>query len=336
MTTNNAHPNRVQWEDAAHAIETAQSILIVTHVNPDGDAIGSSLGLANALRERGKKVDVAVDGGVPEFLSYIPGAQTVQSSLESGAWDVMLSLDASDAPRTGDVGAFGRAHSAKVINVDHHETNDLFGDIFLVVPEVASTAEIIFDWLTRIGHPISRETAISLLTGLVTDTRGFRTSNTKPSTLNAAQRLMDAGAPLSEISIRTLESRPFSTIELWRHALQSLELKKWVASAAITQENLKQAQIADLTDGGLVGLLISANQVMIAIVFKEKSDGRVEISMRSKPGFDVAQVAVSLGGGGHKQAAGATIDGPLDAAKARVLPMLDAAVKAGDFKAAQI
>jgi phosphoesterase RecJ-like protein len=134
---------------------------------------------------------------------------------------------------------------------------------------------------------------------------------------------------LADIVSRTLVSKPYSTIELWRQALQSVTLQDSIISATITRADLNQAHLPEATDSGLVGLLIAVQEAAIAVVFKELAGGRVEISFRSKPGFDVAGVAFSLGGGGHKQASGVTIDGPLEAAQARVMALLREAVKEG-------
>jgi phosphoesterase RecJ-like protein len=321
--------NKLQWSEATEAVNAASSILAVTHLNPDGDAIGSLLGLVNALRERGKNVVAVVDGGVPEFLQYIPGQETVLSKLESGDWELMISLDSSDNERTGEAGVYGRAHSGKIINLDHHPTNTLFGDIYLVMPEAVSAAEIVYRWLEYMQHPLSRDVALPLLTGMVTDTMGFRTSNVRAETLGIVQQLMAAGASLTEVMARTLMSTPYSTVELWKRSLPSAQLDGAVISADVRQQDLQAAHILEATDAGLVSFLNTVDEAMIAVVFKELADGRVEISLRSKPGFDVGSVAFSLGGGGHKQASGATIAGPLEAARLRVLPLLHEAVAAG-------
>ena len=321
--------NSLQWFEATEAVKQAASVLLVTHVNPDGDAIGSLLGLALALWEQGKKVVAAVDGGVPDFLKFVPGTDTVESKLKHGKWDLMVSLDSSDEERTGVAGVFGRARSLKVINLDHHPTNTLFGDIFLVMPNAVSATEVVYRWLGYMEHPISQPVATALLTGLVTDTLGFRTSNVNADTLGIAQGLMAAGASLSEITFRSLSSTPYKTIELWKQAFQSIQLNNAVVSAVVTQEDIKTAKLDDMTDGGLVSLLITVNEAMIAVVFKELEDSHVELSFRSKPGFDVATVAFSLGGGGHRQASGATIAESLAAAQERVMPLLYAAIEQG-------
>ena len=314
--------NRTDWSAASQAVEAANAIIIVTHVSPDGDAIGSLLGLANVLRERGKSVDCAVDGGVPAFLNFLPRAGSTRDRLKKGNWDLLISVDASDEERTGEVGEYARAHSKQSINLDHHPTNTLFGDIFLVMPDAVSASEVIYHWLNHMNHDLSADVATPLLAGLATDTLGFRTSNVTPETMHIATQLMAAGASLPEIMARTLESKSYRTVELWKHALDTVALRGQVVEAVVSQAALKAAGLDEVTDGGLVGLLSKVNEARVAVVFKELENGRVEISLRCKPGYDVAQVAFSVGGGGHKQASGATIDGPIEAARERILPML--------------
>ncbi len=320
----------LNWTEATGAVDSAKSILLVTHISPDGDAIGSLLGLGNALRERGCAVTtLVVDKGVPPYLRFLPGADGVLPALTSGEWELMISLDASDEERTGDAGVYGRAHSKTVINIDHHPTNTLFGGIYLFLPDAVSTSQIVQQWLEFINQPLTRDSALPLLTGLVTDTQGFRTSNVRPETLGYAQKLMQAGASLTEVTQRTLASTPYQNIQLWKYVLPSVELKDGVISAMVTQEDAHRAGLADVTDAGLVEFLVTANEAMISVVFKALTDGRIEVGFRCKPGYDVSKVAFSLGGGGHKQASGATIAGPLDVAKARVMPLLRDAYRQG-------
>lgn len=321
--------NRPDWAEASHSVMAAKSILVVTHVKPDGDAIGSLLGLTLALREQGKTVEAAVDGGIPEAFRFLADWNLVRDELQIGEWELMISVDASDEERSGVVGVYGRAHSAKVINLDHHPTNTLFGDIHLVLSEAVSATEIIFQWLTRMSIALSQPVATALLTGLVTDTIGFRTSNVNPTTLDIGSQLMRAGAPLYDIINRTLVTKPLSHIELWKKVFPSIQAQNSIISAVVTQENLNQAGLADMTDGGLVSMLVAAEEPVIAVVFKEQPENKVELSLRSKPGYDVGRVAFSLGGGGHKQAAGATITGTLEEARSRVMPLLEKVVQQG-------
>jgi bifunctional oligoribonuclease and PAP phosphatase NrnA len=318
------------WHEVTQRIHAAHRILIVTHVFPDGDALGSLLGLGLALRAQGKQVDLAVDDDIPKYLEFLPHVAEIQLALAQGDWDLLISLDASDEARIGKVGAYGRAHTTYTLVIDHHPTNTLFGDLNIVQADAVSTTEMVQDWLALTQQPLTLEIATALLTGLVTDTMGFRTSNVNAKTLQLAQALMSAGAPLSAIVARTLNSKPYRAIKLWQRVLASVQLEAGLISGVVTIEDWKAAGFEDSTDGGLVSFLVTTDEVKVAVVYKEDTDNKVEISLRSTKPYDVGAVALSLGGGGHKQASGATIEGPLDAAQARVTSLLRAAIVAGD------
>lgn len=321
---------RTDWADATALIQSAQKIVVVTHISPDGDAFGSMLGLVNGLLSLGKQVNCAVDDGVDDYMAFLPNSDLVQSKLTEGEWDVMISTDASDEQRTGECGAYARAHSQKVINLDHHATNTLFGDVYLIDSTAVSATEVVFRWFETMNLSLDKNIALPLLTGLVTDTLGFRTSNVTADTLAIAQKLMSAGASLAEVTARTLDNRPFDAIRIWRYALATTELHEGgVISAELTLADAQQVGMTEANDLGLVGFLVKVDEAMIAVVFKEVDGGRINVSMRAKSGFNVAQVAFALGGGGHIQASGATVDGLLDDVKARVIPMLIEAAKAG-------
>ncbi len=322
MTTTNS-----PFSAATQAVAAAQTIVLVTHVNPDGDAIGSLMATANTLRAQGKTVIAAVDGGVPDFLQFLPGTSSVVPALTEGEWDLFISLDSSDEARTGKSGVYARAHSRVVMNVDHHPTNTGFGSLHVIIPIAVSTTEILLNWLLEAGWPLTLDVAVPLLTGLVTDTRGLRTSNVTNATLAAAQTLTEAGASLSEIMAQALETLSYGTLELWKYALPSVELRDAVISANITQANARSAGTEAGDKGDLVSIMLSIKEAKVSVIFTETPEGSIEVSLRSKPGYDVSRVAFSLGGGGHRQASGATIPGPLDAARARVLPLLDDVVR---------
>lgn len=316
------------YQAAADAIARSEKIVCVTHFKPDGDAIGSLLGMTLHLRAQGKIVTAAVDDGVPPYLRYVPGSETVQAKLKSGDFDLAIALDAADEERGGAALAYAKAHAPLIINIDHHPTNTRFGDIHLIEPDAVSTTEVLVRWYTALDWTYDTATATALLTGLVTDTLGFRTNNVMPSTMATVQALMERGAPLYTIIAKTLGSHGFLTVELWKYGLQTVQLQQGVISAEISKDVLKQLRVEKLGDvGGLVGFLNQTEEAKAAVVFREQADGRVEISFRCKPGYNVATVAVSLGGGGHTLAAGATVPGPLADVKARVLPLLAEAVK---------
>lgn len=333
MTMTSSSPD---WIGAARAVQHAERILIATHFNPDGDAIGSLLGIGNALLALGKSPVLMVDGGVPDYLQFVPNSNQVIGVIPADpadgaplAFDLMIAVDSSDEARTGKAGEYGRARSATVINLDHHATNTRFGDYHLVVPDAVSATEIAAAWLPYLGVELTADIAIPLLTGLVTDTIGFRISSVTPNTLALAQELMAAGASLAEIVAQTLNNKPYSSLELWKYALQTVQLNDDLISGRISKEDLGKARLGEAMDGGLIGLLISIREAVVAVVYKEKSDNTVEISFRSKVGYDISVVAKALGGGGHKQAAGATLPGSPDQVEAQVTPYLREAIRAG-------
>jgi len=215
------------------------------------------------------------------------------------------------------------------VNLDHHPTNTLFGDANLVDPQTVASAEGVLDWLDYMQVPLDRTSATCPLTGLVTDTLCFRTDNVTPDTLGKAQRLMRLGAPLSEIVQRTVNRKTYAGLRLWQAVMPTIRLEDHVIWAVITQEMFRQSGFNGSDDDGLVSMLIQVEEAYISAVFREKPDGTIEIGFRAVPGFDTSAVAVSLGGGGHRLASGATVSEPLETLVPRVVEQLKAAVRAG-------
>ena len=321
--------SEAQWRQAAAAISDARSILVISHIAPDGDAVGSLLGMAGALRDAGKEVTAVIDGGAPPELRFVPHSETILPAITDMEFDLMVSVDSSDIERIGVAGAYGLAQSKRVINLDHHPTNTRYGDIYLIVPEAVAATEIVFDFLSYLGSAITYDIAYALLTGLITDTQGFRISATNPRTLEIAQALMACGAPLSQIMAQTLNRRPYEEIELWKLVLPTVRLDRGLISAEITQAQVKQAGLAGAGDGGLVSHLVNVDRALVSVVFKEVAAQSIEVSFRAKPGFNVADVAFALGGGGHTLASGCTVSGSLSQVKDRVLPLLRQAIAEG-------
>lgn len=307
----------------AELLLAAQRVLVMCHINPDGDAIGSMLGLGWLLRERPDlQCTLVCADPVPPELRFLPGADTVANDVPQASYDVVCALDASDPARLGAVYRAGYFGHAPVLVLDHHITNVRFGTFNYVDTRAASTAQIVLDLGGELGAPLTAEAAVCLLTGLVTDTLGFRTSNVTANVLVAALRLVEAGASIPEITQRTLNSRPAGVLRLWGRALGQLRVEGQVAWTEVTREMRAACGIAGDDDGGLVSQIISAQEASIAVVFNELLDGRIEVDLRAKPGADVSDVALSLGGGGHRQAAGCVLPGPLSHAEAVVLGRL--------------
>lgn len=312
-------------EAIARFILDAQRVMAITHVAPDGDAIGSLLGLGSALRWLRKEYTLACADPVPRGFIYLPGSETivtgpepVLSPAEVGEYDLVISLDCSDLDRLG--AAYDESLAGlPIVNVDHHLTNTHFGTANWVDTEAASTAEMVLDLVESLGVPLDSDMALCLLNGIVTDTLGFRTPNTTPRAMRAALKLMEGGAQLPEVTEHVFNRRPFADICLWGKALNGLQLEGKIVWSQITQAMRQECAFSENGDAGLVNFLSTTDEADVVIVFVEQDDGRIEVGMRSVPGVDVATVALNLGGGGHPQAAGCILDGDLNEAQKIVL-----------------
>ena len=324
----------MNWNNVSALVRDAKKIALLTHLAPDGDAIGSLMGLSLALRSMGKEATPVVDGGVPQNLAFIPGSATVQPTLNGAQHDLVIALDCGDESRMGEAGKQVRAQLARkpLINLDHHWSNTRFGDENMVNTEWAATAEGVYEWLEALGVHLSPDVSQGLLCGIVTDTLCFRTDNTTPQTLDKAQHLMASGANLSYIVQHTLSRISTSTIRLWGQVMPTVRIEDrviWVNVSIAARKTVGMTEGGDMKDGGLSSVLLQADEAYISCVFTEKENNKVELSLRAVPGFDVSQVAVALGGGGHRPAAGATVDGTLSEVEARVIPLLKEAARAG-------
>jgi bifunctional oligoribonuclease and PAP phosphatase NrnA len=321
----------MEWSSATELLTAAERIAIVTHVSPDGDAIGSLLGLGHALRDSGKVVTLAVDEGVPSSLEFLPGVGEVQKNLNGAEVDLIIAVDCADESRMGHAGKQARKLQVPLVNLDHHLSNPGFGDANLIDAAWVSASEGVLDWLETMHFALSPLAAQCLLCGIITDTQGFRTDSTKPSTLAKSQRLMERGGDLNFIVQHTLARLSTSTIRLWALVMPTLQIVDHViwASVTLTARKASGKTGNDTKDGGLSTLILQADDAYVSCIFHEKEHNEVELSMRAVPGFDVASVATALGGGGHRLAAGATIVGSLTEAEARIVPLLKEAAKTG-------
>jgi phosphoesterase RecJ-like protein len=306
-------------------LAAAARVLLITHVNPDGDAIGSLLGFGLALRAAGKDVVMACADPVPDIFRYLPASDEI-TATPAGPFDLVVVLDVSDAARMGSVGA-GLERQPDLV-FDHHITNGGFGRLNFIDVEAASTAELVVELMPGLGLTLSQPVAECLLTGVVTDTLGFRTSGTSIKTLSVTQRLMAAGAKLHSIYDLALFKRSYSAVRLWAQGLARLQLKHRIAWARLPLDARQASGFRGIGDADLINVIASIREADVAIVFVEQPDGKVKISWRSVPGINVAAIAVEFGGGGHAPAAGAEVAGTLDEVEARVLAATRARLKA--------
>jgi len=312
-------------EAAVRFIHNARRVVAITHVAPDGDAIGSLLGLGRALRWLGKEYTLACADPVPRRFTYLPGSEAIVTGPR-GEYDLVISLDCGDLERLG--AAYDESLvGLPIINIDHHVTNTHFGTVNWIDTRVASTAEMVLELVERLDVPLDSDMALCLLNGIVTDTRGFRIPNTPLRTMRAVLKLMEAGAQLPEITAHVFNQRPFSDICLWAKALNGVQLDGRIIWSQITRTMRQECALSEKGDAGLVNFLGTTAEADVAIVFIEEDDGRVKVEMRSVPGVDVSAVARDLGGGGHPQAAGCTLNSDLDEAREKVLRAVSEAVE---------
>jgi len=299
-------------------VRDSDRIWVTCHKAPDGDAIGSSLGLMWGLRQLGKECVPACSDPVPSAFGFLPGAHEISASKPTDE-ELIIVLDCGSIDRVGRLYDPDQFERVPVVNIDHHTTNTHFGDVNLV-RETAATAEIVYSLLVGLGAQITEDIATCLLTGLSTDTRSFRTSNTTVDTLRIATALMETGASLAEIAHRVYDQMPFCAADLWGRALRRAKLRGRIAWTEITKKMIGEANAPLAVTRGIVSFLASMREADVAIVLRENDhEGIVDVEMRSVPGVDVAQVALSLGGGGHAQASGCTMVGDLGEIREQVL-----------------
>ena len=315
------------WAEAERLLRGATRILAMAHVSPDGDAIGSLLGFSHAMRSLGKHVQAVIQDKPHNRFDYLPGVHDIRQRA-SGAFDVIVALDAGDRQRLGAAFDPAQHDATPLINFDHHITNTYFGTVNVIETGMASTSELVIRLMKQMGITPTPDIAMALLTGIITDTLAFRTSNTTADTLAAAMEMMRHGASLMEITRNALVLRSMDQIRLQGAGIMAAHIENRLAYATIPRKLRKEiGSREERGDGGLIGTLITAYEVDIAAVFVELASGDIEIGFRAAPGFDVSQVAVTLGGGGHPAAAGCALPGPMRDAVNRVLPLLRDAVK---------
>ncbi len=296
-------------------LQTARRVLVVSHVRPDGDAVGSLLGLGLALEAAGKTVQMVLEDGVPADFRFLPGSDRVVPA-PAGSFDLRFVVDCSELGRTGRVfSADGRPD----VNIDHHVTNVAFATWNIVVPEAAATTQVLLPCIRAWGLPLTPQVAEALLTGLLTDTLGFRTSNVRPAVLRLAAELMEAGADLYSLFQQALASRSFRAVRYWGQGLGRVQLDGPVVWTALTLQDRQAVGYPGRDDADLVNVLASVREARVAVIFVEQAPDRVKVSWRAKPGVDVSQLAVQFGGGGHPAAAGAEIAGDLNSVQQAVL-----------------
>ena len=302
--------------DIKERLEKARNILIASHVRPDGDAIGSLLGIGLALKDAGKSVQMVLADGVPASFSYLEGSELVVKE-PTGGHDTFITVDCAEFKRTGKIFEnFGQPD----INIDHHKTNANYGLLNLIEADEVATAAILTNHLPKWGYKITKPIAAALLTGIITDTLGFRTANTNPSALRVCADLMETGVDMPDIYMRSLVRKTFPAAKYWGAGLSSMEQENGIVWGTLTLEDRKRTGYGGNDDADLINMVSAIDGNKVGMIFVEQSDNHVKISWRAlEPGVDVSPIAKHFNGGGHTAAAGADIPGSLSEIQPLVL-----------------
>ncbi len=314
------------FTEFAQAVQCASRILVLTHMNPDGDALGSLTAVGQALSRLDKTYTLACESDITNRFNFLPFVTQIVKRPDSRTpYDLVITLDCGDISRMGEPYDNLPQPKPRLVNIDHHVTNDNFGDLNWVA-DCPSTAEMLYQLFQELGWEIDAGIALSLLTGVVTDTLGFRTPNVTPNTLRVASALMDAGADLPLVTMQTLILKPLSTLRLWQIGLNNVHLQDGLMWTSITNQERESIGYRSESSSGLVSFLADVNRVAMGVVLLEMEDGTVRVGFRSRPPYNVASVAQALGGGGHPQAAGCTMEGPLAKAEAEIIELCHQAI----------
>ena len=294
----------------------AQKIIITSHVRPDGDAVGSLLGLGLALQNAGKSVQMVLVDGMPSNFKYLESSDQVRKEPD-GDFDTFITVDCADFKRLGKPFQSFRQPD---INIDHHIANERYGKLNLVEGEDVATATVLTRYLPAWDYEITRPIAAALLTGIITDTLGFRTLNITPEALRQAATLMDTGVDMSEIYMRGLVQRSFPAARYWGAGLSKLASSDGIVWSMLSLEDRKASGYGGNDDADLINMISAIDGHKVGMIFVEQNDNHVKISWRAlKHGIDVSPIAKHFGGGGHAAAAGADIPGKLDEIQPLVL-----------------
>ena len=324
-------PSPVTIEALADWLKARDDVLLLGHVNPDGDAAGSCLALWHALNALGRRAVVCLPGGMPRMYAWLPGAGAVLATgmplpFEPAA---ALSVDVSDPPRLGAGAGMFEACPARAV-LDHHATNAGFGELYCVDGEAAACGEMVVDLIDALGVPLSREMAECLFVAVSTDCGQFNFSNTRPQTFRAAARCAEAGIDIAGITERLYRTRSLGRTRLLGIVLNGLEISEdgRIAWARLTDEMLARAGAIREDNEGIVNYLLEIDGVRCAVLAEQRG-GDTKFSLRSKAPLDVARdIARPFGGGGHDRAAGCTLAGPMEPALQKVLAQARRAVDA--------
>lgn len=313
----------MDYSELNNSIKTSKNILIISHINPDGDTLGSMCGLYNAIKDNFKKhCDILIISKIPDVYKFIPNiklAKTLDNIDKSREYDLVINVDVASLDRICDAEIlFEKAK--KTINIDHHKTNNNYADINFVNPIASSTGEVLFNCFENMNWKISSDTALCLYTAILTDTGSFKFDNTKPKTFEYASKLVEIGVQPSEVYKRIYESDSKTLVLFQSYCISKAKFlnNDKIAYTTVFKKDMEKFSADEECFEGLTEKLRAIVTTRIAFVAKEMKSGWTKISIRSKFA-DVAEICGVFGGGGHKFAAGCTIKLPVEQAVKKIL-----------------
>lgn len=310
---NHEAPSKVIFE----RLSAARRPILVAHKKPDGDTLGGMMAVYNWLRDQGREAYAFCVDAPPEAYGYFPRIKDVLTNheiFEDELVDMVCVFDAGDLPYAGIAELVaGMPNKPFIADFDHHVTNTLFGDGNLVISDASSTAEVVHGFFVANGVEVSRQMATCLMTGLLTDTSNFSNPATTVKSLEIASELLLKGVSIKDITKRLMRNKPIEALRLWGAALERLrwDPKKSTATTALTLQDLKDHPIDEEHLEGLSNFLNHLLKAEVVLVLKELPGGKVKGSYRSASDADVAELAKTYGGGGHRKAAGFTVAGKI-------------------------
>ena len=314
----------------AEELRKAPNVALFSHVSPDGDCLGSMLAIGIALEKLGKEVVLINPDPIPPYLSFLPGVEKVQRSLPEPLPQTLLFVDCGDLKRANlepgqiPIGSI-------VLNLDHHVSNDQFGTVNWVDVEASACGEIALALIRELQVDLTQEIATNLYTAILTDTGSFQYSNTTAQTHRLVAELLESGINLVQIHHQIYDQKPLAQVKLLRCALKKLQLyaNGKCAVMSLSLEDFKESGADESLSEGIVNHARSIRGVEVAVLLREAAPGKVRAGLRSNLWFNVNETAARFGGGGHKRAAGCTLNTSLEEAKQRIVQAIEEDMKIG-------
>ena len=323
MSDSKSTSENASFEQIGKVLRDYQSFVLISHVRPDGDAIGSQLALGFALMAAGKTVRLINEDGLPDNLAFMSGSDKIEfPPAEPMTVEVAIALDTATQPRLGER-ALHAASRAKIwLNIDHHISNPGYGDLNFIDSTSPATGQILYQLITALDLPLPAESRDAIYVAVSTDTGSFQYPSTTAKTYQMAADLIDRGLDVGTINSNIYDNYPYRRVELMRALLNTLEISE---DGLVANWDLRDQMRIDLAlqpedSEGLIDIIRAIRGVQVAVFFEELVDGKIRVSMRSKDHrYNVCEIAMAFGGGGHALAAGIRMAGPLEEAKPLVL-----------------